>query len=111
MFGTKDVPFAERGMLICELPNAVPEAFEMVLNYIYTDRIDSKGLTITFTELCTISFSYSNRPLRGQRRPLNDGHLPAGSSVFDSSVGAGLRTVFGVQDLEIKRVGRFIECG
>lgn len=29
-------------MLEVYLPNAEPEAFEMVLNYIYTDRINSK---------------------------------------------------------------------
>ncbi|GAB0088910.1 Leucine-zipper-like transcriptional regulator 1 homolog [Sergentomyia squamirostris] len=40
IFGTTEVPFAERQMLEVKLPGAVPEAFEMVLNYIYTDRID-----------------------------------------------------------------------
>lgn len=40
LFGTMDVPFTERTILEVQLPNAQPEAFEMVLNYIYTDRID-----------------------------------------------------------------------
>ncbi|XP_065075653.1 leucine-zipper-like transcriptional regulator 1 homolog [Ochlerotatus camptorhynchus] len=42
LFGTTEVPFAERPILEVQLPNAQPEAFEMVLNYIYTDRIDFK---------------------------------------------------------------------
>lgn len=42
VFGTKDVPFAERGMLEVRLPEAVADAFDMVMNYIYTDRINRK---------------------------------------------------------------------
>jgi hypothetical protein len=34
------VPFKELPLLEVRLPDAVPEAFDMVLNYIYTDRID-----------------------------------------------------------------------
>lgn len=42
LFGTMEVPFSDRPILEVKLPDAVPEAFEMVLNYIYTDRIDCK---------------------------------------------------------------------
>lgn len=42
LFGNTEVPFADRPMLEVKLPNAEPEAFEMTLNYIYTDRIDCK---------------------------------------------------------------------
>ncbi|XP_026672159.1 leucine-zipper-like transcriptional regulator 1 isoform X2 [Ceratina calcarata] len=38
--GTADVPVKEMPLLEVRLKDAVPEAFEMVLNYIYTDRID-----------------------------------------------------------------------
>lgn len=31
-----------RPMLEVKLPTAEPEAFEMILNYIYTDKIDCK---------------------------------------------------------------------
>lgn len=44
VFGTRDVPFAERGMLVVHLPEAVADAFDMVINYIYTDRIHCKGV-------------------------------------------------------------------
>jgi len=40
VFGTTQVPFKELPLLEVRLPDAVPEAFDMVLNYIYTDRID-----------------------------------------------------------------------
>lgn len=43
VFGTKEVPFAERGMLEVRLPEAVPDAFDMVMNYVYTDRIHCKA--------------------------------------------------------------------
>ncbi|EZA52806.1 hypothetical protein DMN91_008863 [Ooceraea biroi] len=39
-FGTSDVPVKDVPLLEVRLKDAVPEAFEMVLNYIYTDRID-----------------------------------------------------------------------
>ncbi|XP_035780343.1 leucine-zipper-like transcriptional regulator 1 homolog [Anopheles albimanus] len=39
LFGTTDVPLAEQPILEVQLPDAQPEAFEIVLNYIYTDRI------------------------------------------------------------------------
>ncbi|XP_012141205.1 leucine zipper like transcription regulator 1 isoform X2 [Megachile rotundata] len=40
VFGTVDVPIKDLPLLEVRLTDAVPEAFEMVLNYIYTDRID-----------------------------------------------------------------------
>ncbi|XP_068984941.1 leucine-zipper-like transcriptional regulator 1 isoform X3 [Bombus flavifrons] len=40
VFGTADVPIKDMPLLEVRLKDAVPEAFEMVLNYIYTDRID-----------------------------------------------------------------------
>ncbi|KAL0270801.1 UNVERIFIED_CONTAM: hypothetical protein PYX00_008093 [Menopon gallinae] len=36
----KEVPFSDIPLIQIKLPEAVPEAFEMVLNYIYTDKID-----------------------------------------------------------------------
>lgn len=43
LFGTIDVPFADRPTLEVKIVDALPEAFEKVLNYIYTDRIDCKS--------------------------------------------------------------------
>ncbi|XP_071449144.1 leucine-zipper-like transcriptional regulator 1 [Hetaerina americana] len=40
LFGTTQVQFKDIPLLEVKLNDAVPEAFEMVLNYIYTDRID-----------------------------------------------------------------------
>ncbi|KAL7302173.1 hypothetical protein TKK_0005396 [Trichogramma kaykai] len=40
LHGTADLPAKEVPILQVRLQDAVPEAFEMVLNYIYTDRID-----------------------------------------------------------------------
>ncbi|KAL7052586.1 hypothetical protein ACKWTF_004922 [Chironomus riparius] len=43
LFGTTDVPFsAELPQLEVKLPTVQPDAFEMVLSYIYTDIIDFK---------------------------------------------------------------------
>jgi leucine-zipper-like transcriptional regulator 1 len=43
LFGTTEVPFsAEAPQLEVKLPNIQPDAFEMVLSYIYTDIIDFK---------------------------------------------------------------------
>lgn len=42
LFGTIDVPFSDRPILEVKIADALPEAFEKVLNYIYTDRIDCK---------------------------------------------------------------------
>lgn len=39
-FGTTDVPFSDRPILEVKITDALPEAFEKVLHYIYTDRID-----------------------------------------------------------------------
>lgn len=52
LFGTTQVPFKELPLLEVQLQDAVPEAFDMVLNYIYTDRIDptkkSKCILLSF---------------------------------------------------------------
>lgn len=40
LFGTTKVPFTDIPLLKVKLPDANSEAFEMVLNYIYTDCID-----------------------------------------------------------------------
>lgn len=40
--GTTDAPLSDRPILEVKIPDALPEAFEKVLNYIYTDRIDCK---------------------------------------------------------------------
>ncbi|XP_018565160.1 leucine-zipper-like transcriptional regulator 1 [Anoplophora glabripennis] len=40
LFGTSKVPFSDIPLLEVKLPDADPEAFEMVLNYIYMDCID-----------------------------------------------------------------------
>ncbi|XP_028136703.1 leucine-zipper-like transcriptional regulator 1 [Diabrotica virgifera virgifera] len=40
LFGTPKVPFTDIPLLEVKLPDADPEAFEMVLNYIYMDCID-----------------------------------------------------------------------
>lgn len=40
LFGTTELPFKDIPLLEVKLKDAKPEAFEMVLNYIYTDRID-----------------------------------------------------------------------
>ncbi|XP_063992111.1 leucine-zipper-like transcriptional regulator 1 [Diachasmimorpha longicaudata] len=45
VFGTVDIPQKDMPLLEVKLEDAVPKAFEMVLNYIYTDRIDpTKGV-------------------------------------------------------------------
>lgn len=41
--GVTDIPLSEQPtMLDVKIPDALPEAFEKVLHYIYTDRIDCK---------------------------------------------------------------------
>lgn len=40
--GTTDALLSDRPTLEVKIPDALPEAFEKVLNYIYTDRIDCK---------------------------------------------------------------------
>ena len=40
VLGTVNLHSHDLPMLEVKLPDAVPEAFEMVLNYVYTDRID-----------------------------------------------------------------------
>lgn len=56
LIGTADVPFNDRPLLEVRLFNAPPEAFEIILNYIYTDRIDlkdsySKNIVILITDI------------------------------------------------------------
>lgn len=41
LFGSSDMP-TERPILEVKIPDALPEAFEKVLYYIYTDRIDCR---------------------------------------------------------------------
>lgn len=43
-FGTTDIPVVEQSSILLnvKIPDALPEAFEKVLHYIYTDRIDCK---------------------------------------------------------------------
>lgn len=48
LFGTSDVPHSDRPILEVKIPDALPEAFEKVLHYIYTDRIDCKRAEFTF---------------------------------------------------------------
>lgn len=48
VFGTKEVPYAEKGVLTVPLPEAVADAFDMVMNYIYTDRIHCKFIKHLF---------------------------------------------------------------
>lgn len=49
VFGSSVVPFKDLPLLEVRLRDAVPEAFEMVLNYIYTDCIDpTKKSTLFF---------------------------------------------------------------
>lgn len=44
--GVTDIPLSEQPtMLDVKIPDALPEAFEKVLNYIYTDRIDCESIT------------------------------------------------------------------
>lgn len=42
VYGTTQVPFKDLPLLEVKLLDAVPEAFEMVLNYVYTDRIEPR---------------------------------------------------------------------
>lgn len=44
--GVTDIPLSDQPtMLDVKIPDALPEAFEKVLHYIYTDRIDCKFYT------------------------------------------------------------------
>lgn len=61
--GEIDVPdksYKSIPQLTVKLPEATPEAFHMVLNYIYTDRIDptEKGKNITSRQQINISKQY-----------------------------------------------------
>ena len=52
-YGTTVVLFKDLPLLEVYLKDAVPDAFEMVLNYIYTDHIDptTKCIMIYFSEI------------------------------------------------------------
>lgn len=65
IFGTVEVPFSERPMLEVKMPNNVSaEAFEMVLHYIYTDRIEfnkepvSKKIVILMMDVYTLAVQF-----------------------------------------------------
>lgn len=46
--GVTDIPLSDQPtMLDVKIPDALPEAFEKVLHYIYTDRIDCKLIKST----------------------------------------------------------------
>lgn len=64
IFGTVEVPFSERPMLEVKMPNVNAEAFEMVLHYIYTDRIEfnkepvSKKIVILMMDVYTLAVQF-----------------------------------------------------
>ena len=46
--GATDIPLSDQPTILdVKIPDALPEAFEKVLHYIYTDRIDCKLKIIT----------------------------------------------------------------
>lgn len=51
VFGTAEVPFRDVPHIQVRLEDAVPEAFMMVLNYIYTDKIDPTKVSIAAVAL------------------------------------------------------------
>lgn len=53
-----DVP--KRPILDVKIPDALPDAFEKVLSYIYTDRIDCKLMILYFDIFKTFSTSTSS---------------------------------------------------
>ena len=66
LFGTTELPFKDIPLLEVKLKDAKPEAFEMVLNYIYTDRIDpTKTVSYThlFVKLSTMTSKYLTPPV------------------------------------------------
>lgn len=91
-FGTTDVASSDRPTLEVRIPDALPEAFEKVLHYIYTDRIDCELIffiwchfyVFVFNEnfVNSILFSFGSN---GQQRDrtLNDGYFSIGCPVFD----------------------------
>lgn len=102
-----EVPFSDRPILEVKLTDAFPEAFEMVLNYIYTDRIDCKYLfawikqafhfnLVLFKFLILHPTLFSQGSIEQQNSAPNDGHLPIGRAVFNSSLGASFNTIFGI---------------
>lgn len=65
LFGTTEVPFsAETPQLEVKLPNIQPDAFEMVLSYIYTDIIDfrdpfNKKIVVLMMQVYLLSQEFS----------------------------------------------------
>lgn len=57
LFGSSDMP-AERPILEVKIPDALPEAFENVLYYIYTDRIDCKLLMEKSIQFAYLMIAY-----------------------------------------------------
>lgn len=56
VYGALDIPFSDRPIVEVRLPNATTEAFEILLNYIYTDKIDlkesyAKNIVILITDI------------------------------------------------------------
>lgn len=55
LFGTTDVPFKDLPLLEVRLRDAVPEAFDMVLNYVYTDCIDPTKKSKCEGKVCCVA--------------------------------------------------------
>lgn len=108
LFGA--VEFTDRPMLEVKLPTAEPEAFEMILNYIYTDKIDCKclkyieGFLHSNQSIFFVSFS-SQHSTQQSHRHFNDGHLPTSRAVLDTTIGTSCYPVPGIQDFKTKRLG------
>lgn len=86
LFGTTEVPFAESPLLEVKLSSAQPEAFELVLRFIYTDRIDCKYQKININSKYLLIFSpFSQRSILAKNCVHNDGRLPTGHPILHSS--------------------------
>lgn len=111
VFGTKDVPYAEKGVLLVRLPEAVADAFVMVMNYIYTDRIQCKwnifSSQATLIKLKLNLFPSTRINCNGRQTsgPGDDGHLPVVGAIRYSATGADVRAVLGAHDLEGQCLG------
>ena len=46
VFGTATIPYRDTPLLEVPLPDAAPEPFQLVLDYIYTDKIDPTKRTL-----------------------------------------------------------------
>lgn len=64
IFGTVEVPFSERPMLEVKIQTSQPESFELVLHYIYTDRIafkeesDNKKVVMAMMDVYTLAVQF-----------------------------------------------------